>query len=63
MSGVHGVYLRLYDMMLRLSGMADYLSVPAAKAYIALSDTIIPGTVCVVPGIIALHFYHKYKVY
>mgnify|MGYP006902855579 CR=1 FL=1 len=63
MSGVHGVYLRLHDMMLRLSGMADYLSVPAVKAHIALSDTIIPGTVCVVPGIIALHFYHEAVVF
>lgn len=63
MSGVHGVYLRLHDMMLRLSGMADYLSVPAAKAYIALSDTIIPGTVCVVPGIIVLHLYHEAVVF
>lgn len=63
MSGVHGVYLRLHDMMLRLSGMADYLSVPAVKAHIALSDTIIPGTVCVVPGIIALHFFLEAVVF
>lgn len=56
MSGVHGVYLRL-------SGMADYLSVPAVKAHIALSDTIIPGTVCVVPGIIVLHIYHEAVVF
>lgn len=63
MSGVHGVYLRLHDMMLRLAGMAVYVSVLAVKAHIALSDTIIPGTAHAVPGIIALHFYHKYKVY
>lgn len=63
MSGVRCVYLRLHDMMLRLAGMAVYVSVPAVKAHIALSDTIIPGTVCVVPGIIALHFYHEAVVF
>lgn len=63
MSGVHGVYLRLHDMMLRLAGMADYVSVPAAKAHIALSDTIIPGTAHAVPGIIALHLYHEAVVF
>lgn len=63
MSGVHGVYLRLHDMMLRLAGMAVYVSVPAVKAHIALSDTIIPGTACAVPGIIALHLYHEAVVF
>lgn len=63
MSGVRGVYLRLHDMMLRLVGMADYVPVPAAKAHIALSDTIIPGTAHAVPGIIVLHLYHEAVVF
>lgn len=63
MSGVHGVYLQLHDMMSRLDGMADYVSAPAVKAHIALSDTIIPGTAHAVPGIIALHFYHEAVVF